>query len=69
MFAVYFCIQNEHDLRLVALAGLICIAASMAAVILLRQARDARIKPIGRAGSEPPDPPADSAFGRPILSR
>jgi diguanylate cyclase (GGDEF)-like protein/PAS domain S-box-containing protein len=55
MFAVYFCIQNEHDLRLVALAGLICIAASMAAVILLRQARDARGKDrarwLGAAGS------------------
>jgi diguanylate cyclase (GGDEF)-like protein/PAS domain S-box-containing protein len=52
MFAVYwwacvfdllFCIRNDHDLRLVLLAGLICIAAAMAAVALLRQARDSRL--------------------------
>ncbi|HWV13373.1 MAG TPA: MHYT domain-containing protein, partial [Sphingobium sp.] len=41
MFRLYYCIQNEHDQRLVLLAGLICIAASIAVVVLLRQARDA----------------------------
>lgn len=41
MFKVYYCLQNDHDLRLVLLAGLICVAASTAVVILLRQARDA----------------------------
>jgi diguanylate cyclase (GGDEF)-like protein/PAS domain S-box-containing protein len=41
VFAVYNCIQDEHDLRLVAVAGVICLAASMAVPVLLRQARDA----------------------------
>ncbi len=39
MLDVYYCIQDQHDWRLVLLAGLICIAASMATVVLLRQAR------------------------------
>jgi diguanylate cyclase len=37
---IYACIRNDHDLRLVILAGLICVAASAAALILLRHARD-----------------------------
>ncbi len=41
MIAVYFCIRENHDLRLVALAGLICVAVSVAAVLLLRHARGA----------------------------
>lgn len=41
LFKVYYCLQNDHDLRLVLLAGFICVAASTAVVILLRQARDA----------------------------
>lgn len=41
MLDVYFCIQNNHDLRLVAVAGLICIIAATAIVLFLRQARDA----------------------------
>ena len=41
MFAVYFCIRNDHDLRLVVLAGLICVAVSVATVLLLRHARGA----------------------------
>ena len=40
MLSVFYCIRNEHDLRLVVLAGLICVAASTAVVILLRHARE-----------------------------
>ena len=45
MFHVYYCIRDDHDLRLVVLAGLICVASTAAAVLLLRYAR-------GSAGSE-----------------
>ena len=38
MFRVLTCLTGEHDLRLVALAGLICFFASCAAVSLLRRA-------------------------------
>jgi diguanylate cyclase (GGDEF)-like protein/PAS domain S-box-containing protein len=48
VFAIYFCIQDDHDLRLVGLAGLICVAAAMAVVTLLRQARDAHARHRGR---------------------
>ena len=41
MFNVFFCIQKDHDLRLVGVAGLICIITAAAIVLLLRQARDA----------------------------
>jgi diguanylate cyclase (GGDEF)-like protein/PAS domain S-box-containing protein len=40
VFEIYACVRDDHDLRLVILAGLICIASSAAAVILLRHARD-----------------------------
>lgn len=54
MLRIYYCLHNEHDLRLVALAGLICIAASMTAVTLLRHAREEtathRIRRICAAG-------------------
>ena len=40
VFEIFACIRDDHDLRLVILAGLICVAASAAAVILLRHARD-----------------------------
>jgi diguanylate cyclase (GGDEF)-like protein/PAS domain S-box-containing protein len=43
MFSIYYCIHDDHDLRLVLLAGLICIAAALGVVTLIRQARDARI--------------------------
>jgi diguanylate cyclase len=39
MLKVYSCIANAHDLKLVALAALICILASFAAINLLRHAR------------------------------
>ena len=42
MFDVYYCIRNDHDLRLVAVAGLICVIAAVAIVLFLRQARDAQ---------------------------
>ena len=40
MFKVYNCIATEHDLRLVALAAFVCILASVAAIRLLRYARN-----------------------------
>jgi len=40
MFKVYNCIATEHDLKLVALAAFICILASVAAIRLLRYARN-----------------------------
>jgi diguanylate cyclase (GGDEF)-like protein/PAS domain S-box-containing protein len=39
MLKVYGCIANAHDLKLVALAALICVLASFAAINLLRHAR------------------------------
>src|SRR5690349_6635928 len=38
MFRVLTCLTGEHDLRLVALAGLICFLASCAAVTLMHRA-------------------------------
>src|SRR5499427_137982 len=42
MFRVLSCLGGEHDLRLVALAGLVCFLASLVAVNLFRRARAAR---------------------------
>ncbi len=39
MFKVFSCITVEHDLRLVVLAGVVCLLACFAAVDLLRRAR------------------------------
>jgi NO-binding membrane sensor protein with MHYT domain len=39
MLKIYNCVINAHDLRLVALAALICVLASFAAINLLRHAR------------------------------
>jgi diguanylate cyclase (GGDEF)-like protein/PAS domain S-box-containing protein len=39
MLKVYNCITTAHDLKLVALAALICVLASLAAINLLRHAR------------------------------
>src|ERR1700754_98550 len=39
MLKVYNCIATAHDLKLVALAALICVLASFAAINLLRHAR------------------------------
>src|SRR3954469_5329862 len=39
MLKVYSCIAYAHDLRLVALAALICVLASFAAINLLHHAR------------------------------
>jgi diguanylate cyclase (GGDEF)-like protein/PAS domain S-box-containing protein len=39
MLKVYNCIATAHDLKLVALAALVCILASLAAINLLRHAR------------------------------
>jgi diguanylate cyclase len=41
MLKVYNCIATAHDLRLVALAALVCVLASFAAINLLRHARKA----------------------------
>ena len=40
MLKVYNCIATEHDLRLVALAAFVCVLASIAAIRLLRYARN-----------------------------
>src|SRR5229473_8698930 len=42
MFRVLSCLGGEHDLRLVALAGVVCFLASLVAVNLFRRARAAR---------------------------
>ncbi len=42
MLTVYNCLVAEHDLRLVALAGIICAIASMTAVTLLRHLAKSR---------------------------
>jgi diguanylate cyclase (GGDEF)-like protein/PAS domain S-box-containing protein len=39
MFRVLTCLANEHDWRLIALAGAVCFLASLAAVMLLQRAR------------------------------
>lgn len=39
MFKIYNCIATAHDLKLVALAALICVLASLTAIKLLRHAR------------------------------
>ena len=42
MLYLWFCISQQHEHRLVLLAALLCMAGSIAAILLLRQARDAR---------------------------
>src|SRR5215470_1527297 len=39
MFRVLSCLGEDHDLRLVVLAGIVCFATSLVAVNLLRHAR------------------------------
>src|SRR3977135_3050141 len=39
MFTVYNCVFNEHDLRLVGLAAVICALASFTAICLLHHVR------------------------------
>ena len=39
MFRVLYCLQTQHDWRLVALAALVCVAACSIAVLLLRRAQ------------------------------
>jgi diguanylate cyclase len=39
MLKVYNCVANDHDLRLVGLAAVICVLASFTAINLLRHAR------------------------------
>src|SRR6201991_3759039 len=48
MLKVYNCIATAHDLKLVALAALICVLASFAAINLLRHARksDGRMRDV-----------------------
>jgi diguanylate cyclase (GGDEF)-like protein/PAS domain S-box-containing protein len=48
MFRVYACLTGEHDWRLVVLAGLVCLLASLVAVSLFHRACAAR----GRARSQ-----------------
>ena len=42
MFQVFTCLTVEHDLRLVAVAALVCFAASLAAIDLFHVAQHAR---------------------------
>jgi diguanylate cyclase (GGDEF)-like protein/PAS domain S-box-containing protein len=42
MFRVFSCLTGEHDLRLVVLAGVVCLLASLVAVSLFHRAREAR---------------------------
>lgn len=42
MLYLWFCISQQHEHRLVLLAALLCMAGSIAAILLMRQARDAR---------------------------
>ena len=39
MFTVYTCVVHDHDLRLVALAALICALASITAITLIHHVR------------------------------
>jgi diguanylate cyclase (GGDEF)-like protein/PAS domain S-box-containing protein len=43
MLYLWSCINQQHEHRLVFLAALLCMAGSIAAILLIRQARDARI--------------------------
>ena len=43
MFACIFVPEGEHDWRLVVLAGLVCLLASLVAVSLFHRARAARV--------------------------
>ncbi|WP_203234594.1 EAL domain-containing protein [Sphingomonas solaris] len=40
MLPVLLCIRDDHDIRLVLLAGVICVMSAIASVMLLRHARD-----------------------------
>ena len=42
MFRVFNCLTAEHDWRLVALAGIVCFLASLAAINLFHHARVSR---------------------------
>src|ERR1700738_2949513 len=42
MFRVFNCLSAEHDLRLVALAGIVCFLASVTAINLFHRARSTR---------------------------
>ena len=44
MFRVFNCLTGEHDWRLVVLAGLVCLLASLVAVSLFHRARAARAR-------------------------
>ena len=39
MYQVLYCLTEEHDLRLVALGGAVCLLASAAAISLFHRAR------------------------------
>src|SRR5262245_17345762 len=41
MFRVFSCLSGEHDWRLVVLAGVVCLLASLVAVSLFHRARKA----------------------------
>lgn len=39
MFALFLCLKDDHDPRLLLLSAIICVTSALAAVLLLRQAR------------------------------
>ena len=49
MYQVLFCLTDQHDWRLVALGGAVCLLASAAAISLFHRARAAN------GGALPPD--------------
>ncbi|MBI1203014.1 MAG: PAS domain S-box protein [Rhodopseudomonas sp.] len=53
MFQVFSCLTTQHDLRLVALAGLVCLLASLTGIALFRraQATGGRIRLLWVAGA------------------
>ena len=48
MIAVYTCLTQQHDLRLVALAGLVCLVSTTIGVDLLARAKQRRGTPYAR---------------------
>ncbi len=70
MYQVLYCLTDQHDWRLVALGGAVCLLASAAAISLFHRAR-ARRGELGRVwpGSRWMPSSADAASGRRISSR
>lgn len=48
MFDILFCVRDQHDIRLVFLAAMVCLLSTLTAVPLLRQSRLSQIRVEGR---------------------